>query len=123
MLRERIALIYDLLTLGDDLFDVKEIVGLGNSSKRYDREADNRALHEYLAETIDYLEAKGLLLVSVGSSSFTDPSTPKGRISTKERILQYLNNELGSVVTSVGVMVTPKGEALLASLIDLKQPA
>ncbi len=120
MLRERIALVYDLLTLGDDFFDLKEIVGLGNASKRYDPTADNQALHEYLADTVSDVVSKGWMTTAVGGYLSSDGSAPIDGLSLRDQILHYLSQSGRSPLSSFGIMVTPAGEEVLASLMPLK---
>jgi hypothetical protein len=111
MVRERSALVFELLQLGDDSYALAEFVGNGLVIGRFDRSADNSSLFAAWSAAISGLLREGFLVAYVNDVETAELS--------EERLLDQYQHHLYDAQQRVEVMTTPKGEALNATLLPV----
>lgn len=115
MIRERSALVYELLQLDDDSYALNEFVGNGLITDRFDAAADNTELFQAWSTAIVGLLREGYLTAFVDDKPTTDVS--------EEQLMAHYQHHLYDSQSRLEVMATEKGIELFNTLYPVMAAA
>ncbi len=113
-------MVYELLKLDDDFYDLAEIAAIGlMPGQRFDPTADNSALFKLLAETLEGLVAQGYL--ELASWSPENERLPLPGVPVNQQVLHYLEQLQRDAwrrvaLPSLEVSTTRLGESALGAM-------